>query len=90
MTFGSFKGLKVMATESEGGFVSSQNDGYSESKNTVGWLPIPIVRLFRKSKTLSFSGVVHEDVSSSLKGKIITCDVPIHHFGKLNIETWIG
>lgn len=88
MTYGSFKGMKVRATGSEAGFVSSQGDDYSESKNTIGWLPIPIVRLFRKSKTVSFSGVVHEDVSPSIKGEIVACDVPIHHFGKLNPETW--
>lgn len=86
MTYGSFKGVNVKATQSE--FVSSQGDDYSESKNSVGWLPIPIVRLFRNSKTAAFSGVVHEDVSPSIKGRIPACDVPIHHFGKLNIKIW--
>lgn len=88
MTYGSFKGIKVTATQLEQGFVSSQGDDYSESRNTVGWLPTPVIRLFRNSKTVAFSDAVHESVYPSLKGKIVACDVPIHHFGKLNPKGW--
>jgi len=72
----------------QSGFVRSEGDKYVESSSTAGWLPTPMVRLFRNLPGISFSGVVHEDVFASLKGKIIAGDVPIHHFGKMDIESW--
>lgn len=89
MSHGSFSGMKVRAAnQSEKSFISAQGDDYPESEGTVGWLPTPIVRLFKNSKQTAFSGIVHEDVSPSLKGKIVSSEIPIHHFGKLNVETW--
>ena len=78
------------AGQDEQGFILSKEDIYPESQNTLGWLPAPIIRLFRNSKTSPayFSGVVHEDVSSSISGQIINSSIPIHHFGKLNSITW--
>ncbi len=89
--FGKFNSLHIKAAgQDENGFILSKDDHYPESQNTLGWLSAPIIRLFRNSKTSPafFSGVVHEDVSSSINGQIINSDIPIHHFGKLNPETW--
>lgn len=88
LSYGSFEGINVTAAGGELGFISAKGDRYTESRDTVGWLPTPIVRLFRNEKNASFSGRVHEDVSPSLLGKIITTAIPIHHFGKINVETW--
>jgi len=84
-----FTGISVKATsQDEAGFVSSANDSYSESRNTIGWISTPIVRLFRNVPQVRFSGVVHEDVAPSLTGSIINSNLPLHHFGKLNLSVW--
>ena len=88
MAYGSFKEINVSAAGGELGFISSKDDTYTESKQSVGWLPTPIVRLFRREQQSAFSGRVHEDVSPSLNGKIISATIPFHHYGKLNPETW--
>ncbi|MBU0456773.1 MAG: hypothetical protein KKD75_01390, partial [Nanoarchaeota archaeon] len=86
LSYGYYDGLKVNAAgQSNESFISSEGDDYSQSKCTIGWMPTPIVRLFRNSGA-RFQGVVHEDISSSLKGKIINCNIPIHHFGKLDLK----
>ncbi|MBI4152712.1 tetratricopeptide repeat protein [Candidatus Woesearchaeota archaeon] len=87
LSYGSFAGLHVSAAGGELGFISAKDDSYAESAGTIGWLPTPIVRLFRR-ETAAFSGRVHEDVSPSLKSKIINSAIPIHHYGKLSMETW--
>ena len=84
--FSKSEGINVKGT-GQSSFVYSKDDSYSESKNTLGWMPTPIIRLFRNDN-IKFSGVVHEDVFDSVKGKIINSTIPIHHFGKLNPETW--
>lgn len=89
LEYGSFSGMNVLGTsQGKEGFVFSEEDDYNESKGTIGWMPTPIVRLFRNSVDVFFSGTVHEDVSPSLKGKIVNLDVPIHHFGKMEIKIW--
>ncbi len=82
-------GIKVTGTtEHESGLVPSSGDAYRESRGTAGWFPTPMVRLFRNMPGVKFTGLVHEDVFPSLPGKIISVSSPIHHFGKLNPETW--
>lgn len=89
LDYGSFGGIRVKGSnESETGFVLAEGDSYNESKGMAGWLPTPIVRLFRKAEGAAFSGRVHEDISFSLKGKIVNTDLPIHHFGKLDPLAW--
>ena len=88
MSYGSFKDITVSAAGGELGFISSKDDPYQESNSSVGWLPTPIVRLFRREQKSAFSGRVHEDVSPSISGKIISTSIPFHHYGKLNPETW--
>ena len=88
LSYGSFSGLNVREAGDVQGFISASQDGYSESKETAGWLPTPIVRLFRNEPSVAFSGRVHEDVTSSLGGKIVYTVIPIHHYGKLDIDNW--
>jgi glycosyltransferase involved in cell wall biosynthesis len=78
------------AGQSNKGFVDLGNTGdpYQESKETAGYLPTPIIRLFRNNKGIIFKGAVHEDVSQSITKKIHNIDIPIHHFGKLDLNTW--
>lgn len=88
LQYGSFGKLEVVeAGQSDSKFISSKGDCYQESSGTVGWMPIPIVRLFKNNPLAAFSGVVHEDVSPTLH-QIASSDVPIHHYGKLNLEVW--
>ena len=87
--FGKFANLNIKAAgQDEQGFILSKGDPYPESKCALGWLPTPIIRLFRNYKNISFSGVVHEDISSSIPGQILNSNIPIHHFGKLNPVVW--
>ena len=88
LQLGTVKDFNITAGGAELDFVSTKGDTYDESKGNACWLPSQIVRLFRRSDKVVFSGRVHEDVSLSLNGKIIPAAVPIHHFGKLNVESW--
>lgn len=84
-----YPGFQVRATSMHPlGFIPSQSDRYAESKGMVGWLPTPLVRLFRNKKGFCFTGVVHEDVRPSIFGRIQEIDVPIHHFGKVDAQRW--
>jgi glycosyltransferase involved in cell wall biosynthesis len=52
-----------------------------------GWVPSPKVRLFANDKRIKFVNPVHELVEPTLKNlgiKIKTCDVIVHHYGRLN------
>ena len=71
------------------GWISGKDDSYEESKGIQGWLETPAVRLFRKVEGIKYKGIVHECVSEFLKnkGRIITTEIPIHHFGKLDAES---
>lgn len=86
--YGSFKNIEVSgAGQANENFVYAKEDQYLESRLTIGWMPTPIVRLF-KNKGFSFSGVVHEDISESINGTIVETDIPIHHFGKIDSKKW--
>jgi len=64
------------------------NDGsYRDEEAGTGWYPNRKVRLFRRDPRIRFSGAVHELVEPSMLGagmKIVVCDVPVHHTGKLD------
>ena len=64
------------------------NDGsYRDEEAGTGWYPNLKVRLFRRDPRIRFSGAVHELVEPSMLGagmKIVACDVPVHHTGKLD------
>ncbi|NQV91498.1 glycosyltransferase [Candidatus Woesearchaeota archaeon] len=88
LSLGQIGGFNVKESgQSNQSFFTNKDDTYGESKSFAGWMPTPIVRLFRKEHAL-FSGVVHEDISSSLKGKIIQTPIQIHHYGKTNEDSW--
>jgi len=65
------------------------NDGtYLEHEAGTGWTPSNKVRLFPNDPRIRFEEPVHELVENSLKAAgipIQKCDVPVHHYGKLNI-----
>jgi glycosyltransferase involved in cell wall biosynthesis len=90
LNYGSFENLRVSgAGQDNQGFVNSNQDNYVESNNFIGWIPTPIIRLFRNNENILFTGVVHEDVSSSIKKNIVPTVIPIHHYGKINTDTWM-
>jgi tetratricopeptide (TPR) repeat protein len=63
------------------------NDGtYDEAAGLPGWFPSGKARLFRRHEKIRFEGVVHELVDPSIKRlgwPIGPCEVPVHHFGKM-------
>ena len=58
---------------------------YKEEFNHIGYLPVPIVRLFRNHPSIRYVGRVHENVSHVAGGQlnIVDAGVPIHHYGKV-------
>jgi glycosyltransferase involved in cell wall biosynthesis/cephalosporin hydroxylase/tetratricopeptide (TPR) repeat protein/cyclopropane fatty-acyl-phospholipid synthase-like methyltransferase len=61
---------------------------YPEEEAGTGWVPTTKVRLFMNDPRVRFEGHVHECVEPSLLAaglKIKTFDVPIHHYGRLNV-----
>lgn len=66
------------------------NDGrYPDEEAGLGWHPTNKVRLFINDRRIRFEGHVHEVVEPSLirNGmKFLPCSIPIHHYGRLNVE----
>ncbi|MEW6002828.1 MAG: glycosyltransferase, partial [Nitrospirota bacterium] len=64
------------------------NDGkYPKEEAGTGWIPSEKVRLFPNNPAVHFENPVHEFVESSLSAlgiEVVPCDIPIHHYGKLN------
>ncbi|HNQ01963.1 MAG TPA: tetratricopeptide repeat protein, partial [Syntrophales bacterium] len=64
------------------------NDGsYPGEETGTGWYANRKVRLFRNDPRIRFSGAVHELVEASMLEagmKIATCEIPVHHTGKLD------
>ena len=88
LNLGKINNLNVKESgKSNQGFLTNTNDSYEESKSFAGWMPTPIVRLFRKNQA-QFTGVVHEDITPSLKGTIVKTPLQIHHFGKTDEISW--
>lgn len=60
---------------------------YPDQERGCGWTPSDKVRLFPNLPTLRFEGAVHELLELSLcraEIPIHACDVPVHHYGKLD------
>ena len=71
------------------GFVSCENDVYEESRGFKGYDAVPVVRVFRNDKRISYRRKVHEVVEHSIMefgGRILRTDIPIHHFKELKKE----
>jgi len=63
------------------------NDGSYPEEAGIGWMPSEKVRLFPNDPQVRFSYPVHEMVEPSLTAMgigIVTCDIPVHHYGKLD------
>ncbi|MDQ7787553.1 MAG: glycosyltransferase [Thermodesulfovibrionales bacterium] len=65
------------------------NDGtYLEQEIGTGWSPSKKVRLFPNDPRIRFEEPVHELVENSLNAAgipIKDCEVPVHHYGKLDL-----
>ncbi|MDA3835613.1 MAG: glycosyltransferase, partial [Spirochaetales bacterium] len=62
------------------------DEAYKEAKGLPGWFPSRKVRLFKNNKDVRFEGAVHELAEPSIKKlgwHIGLCDIPVHHFGRL-------
>ena len=74
------------------GWVS--NDGtYEEEQAGSGWYPSKKVRLFSNDDRIRFENPVHELVEPSLKKlniRLKEANVPVHHYGKLNIDNVVS
>lgn len=60
---------------------------YAEQERGLGWTPSPKVRLFPNDDRVRFEGAVHELVEGSLSKcgiPVLPCDIPVHHYGKLD------
>jgi O-antigen biosynthesis protein len=70
------------------------NEGqYADEEAGIGWVPSPKVRLFVNDKRVQFVNPVHELVEPTLVKlgfKIKTCDVPVHHYGRLDQDKLIA
>jgi GT2 family glycosyltransferase/tetratricopeptide (TPR) repeat protein/MoaA/NifB/PqqE/SkfB family radical SAM enzyme/glycosyltransferase involved in cell wall biosynthesis/2-polyprenyl-3-methyl-5-hydroxy-6-metoxy-1,4-benzoquinol methylase len=65
------------------------NEGRYAEEAGSGWWPSNKVRLFPRDGRIRFENPVHELVESSLKrsgAAIRECDIPVHHYGRLNQE----
>ncbi len=66
------------------------NEGiYSNEEAGTGWFPSIKVRLFPNDNRIQFENPVHELVEPSLVRigiRIKKCDIPVHHYGKLDSE----
>jgi glycosyltransferase involved in cell wall biosynthesis len=66
------------------------NDGtYAAEEAGSGWVPSEKVRLFPNDNRIRFVGPIHEMVEHSLLRlgiEVKKCDIPVHHYGKLNKE----
>ena len=62
---------------------------YPGEERGCGWTPSEKVRLFPNDSRLRFEGAVHELLERTLLAcgiPIHACDVPVHHYGKLETE----
>jgi len=62
---------------------------YPREERGYGWTPSDKVRLFPNDRRLRFRGAVHELLEPSLLEcglPIHACDVPVHHYGKLDTK----
>ena len=75
-----------------GGWVANEGR-YAEEEAGKGWVSSTKVRLFVNDKRIQFVNPVHELVEPTLSKlgiKIKTCDVPVHHYGKLDPDMLIA
>jgi len=68
----------------------SANTGeYPVEETGFGWFPSTKVRLFPNDRRIRFENPVHEFLEGTVTRSgipIMPCDIPVHHYGRLNIE----
>jgi tetratricopeptide (TPR) repeat protein len=70
------------------GWVANDDEYETESAGN-GWYPSRKVRLFKNDPDIRFRYPIHELVEPSLEAsgfRIVACQVPVHHYGKLDEE----
>lgn len=70
------------------GWTANQGE-YATEECGNGWIPTYKIRLFPNDDRLAYSFPVHEMLEPSLKKhgfELAPADVPVHHYGKLNLE----
>ena len=70
------------------GFTSNVGD-YPLEEAGLGWFPSTKARLFPNNPGIRFENPVHEFVESAVSKTNIpikVCDIPVHHYGRLNVE----
>jgi len=66
---------------------TANNGRYAKEEAGGGWYPSTKVRLFSRDGRVRFEHAVHEIVEPSLRRlgvNITDCDIPVHHYGKLD------
>jgi tetratricopeptide (TPR) repeat protein len=70
------------------------NEGrYAGEEAGKGWVPSPKVRLFVNDRRIQFVNPVHELVEPTLAKlgiKVKACDVPVHHYGRLDQDKLVA
>ena len=72
---------------------TANDEKYVEEASGFGWTPSSKVRLFPNQNDIRFEAPVHEFIEDSLKRAGIgerRCNIPIHHYGKLDHENTLS
>jgi glycosyltransferase involved in cell wall biosynthesis len=77
----SFNSRNYTRNPSVSGFKPSAGEYASEEKDYPGFFESRKIRLFQNIPSIRFVGSVHELVETTVKGKIIESDIPVHHYG---------
>jgi tetratricopeptide (TPR) repeat protein len=65
--------------------ITANCNDYEEGMDYPGFIPVDLIRLFKKDQDIFFSGKVHETVIQSFetsKKYAYRSNIPIHHYGK--------
>ncbi len=72
----------------------TRNKGeYPDEEAGSGWYPSWKTRLFPNKNCIRFENPMHESVEASVKRngiKILKSDLPVHHYGRLDVEKYVG
>jgi tetratricopeptide (TPR) repeat protein len=69
------------------GLITCDGEYQDEEENYIGWCRSDKIRLFPTNSKIEFSGHIHELVEPSIEKlglETKLCDIPIHHYSKLN------
>ncbi len=77
----SFNSRNYSENPAASGFIPNRGEYPSEEKNYPGYFESRKVRLFQNIPSIRFVGSVHELVESTITGKTVASNIPIHHYG---------